>query len=264
MKFPGKPLLFMLLLVFLYFLTLVFSSTTITQNDSGYTISINPSSQFPERVAVGKFIFLILMLVLPSRRLFSNAFQKPEIDSFQVLIMLFWGISFIAFSWNIGYIIFPGQAEIEISQIFQMYDTGDNTSKIFTLISIGILSPIIEELIFRDVLPFTENYKYTSLFVSTIGFALIHGTILLISFTLLLGFFLGWMIIQGYSIHFAIIIHGIVNISSRYIGDLFLNTLNLPSMMRWIVTIFLLGILLLLTRIMIKGNSSTHRKEVAA
>jgi membrane protease YdiL (CAAX protease family) len=264
MKFPGKPLLFMLLLVFLYFLTLVFSSTTITQNDSGYTISINPSSQFPEQVAIGKFIFLILMLVLPSRRLFSNVFQKPEMDPFQVLIMLFWGISFIAFSWNIGHIIFPEQAEIEISQIIQMYDTGDNTRKIFTLISIGILSPIIEELIFRDVLPFTENYKYTSLIVSTIGFALIHGTILLISFTLVLGFFLGWMIIQGYSIYFAILIHGIVNISSRYIGDLFLTTLNLPSMMRWIVTIFSLGILLLLTRIMIKGNSSTMRKEVAA
>jgi hypothetical protein len=63
---------------------------------------------------------------LPSRRLFSNVFQKPEMDPFQVLIMLFWGISFIAFSWNIGHIVFPEQAEIEISQIIQMYATGDN------------------------------------------------------------------------------------------------------------------------------------------
>jgi membrane protease YdiL (CAAX protease family) len=256
MKIAFIPLLFMILLVLLYILTLVISSTQITETKTGFTISFD-TTKYPERGSIGKFLFLILFLALPSRRVFSTIFDRPKLRLKQLLLMISWGLVFVSFSWNIGQIFFPAHVEIEIFEIVKMYERGNIIGNLITIVSFGILTPIIEELIFRDILPFNEKYKTWSLILSTIVFAAIHGTLILILFTLMLGFFLGWMMIQGYSIHFAILIHGIVNLSTRYIGDLFINTLNILPIVQWAISIILLGSLIWLTKKIIKRNEST-------
>ena len=88
------------------------------------------------------------------------------------------------------------------------------SSIIPTIIFIGILSPIIEEIVFRGVL-LNKLRVYgdkTAVWFTALTFALFHGNLSQFFYALALGLIFGYLVIRTNTIRYAIILHIIVNL----------------------------------------------------
>ena len=94
----------------------------------------------------------------------------------------------------------------------------DNNSNIaVTLLSTGILGPIIEELIFRGIIYNELKSKYSnmkSILIRTIFFAIIHINIIQILYALIIGFILIFVYEKYNNIKAPIILHMASNITT--------------------------------------------------
>lgn len=94
----------------------------------------------------------------------------------------------------------------------------DNNSNIaVTLLSTGILGPIIEELMFRGIIYNELKSKYSnmkSILITTIFFAIIHINIIQILYALIIGFILVFVYEKYNNIKAPIILHMASNITT--------------------------------------------------
>lgn len=94
----------------------------------------------------------------------------------------------------------------------------DNNSNVaVTLLSTGILGPIIEELIFRGIIYNELKSKYSnmkSILITTIFFAIIHINIIQILYALIIGFILIFVYEKYNNIKAPIILHMASNITT--------------------------------------------------
>ena len=94
----------------------------------------------------------------------------------------------------------------------------DNNSNVaVTLLSTGILGPIIEELIFRGIIYNELKSKYSnmkSILITTIFFAIIHINIIQILYALIIGFILVFVYEKYNNIKAPIILHMASNITT--------------------------------------------------
>ena len=94
----------------------------------------------------------------------------------------------------------------------------DNNSNVaITLLSTGILGPIIEELIFRGIIYNELKSKYSnmkSILITTIFFAIIHINIIQILYALIIGFILIFVYEKYNNIKAPIILHMASNITT--------------------------------------------------
>ena len=108
-------------------------------------------------------------------------------------------------------------------------------NSIFDIISMILLAPIIEELVFRGIIlkSFLLNYKpIKAILFSSILFGLIHFSSEKILGVFVLGVFFGWIYFKTNSLLFAIILHISENISGFISGFLKFN-FNTSSLINW-------------------------------
>lgn len=96
-----------------------------------------------------------------------------------------------------------------------LFDNSNNIA--VTLLSTGILGPIIEELMFRGIIYNELKSKYSnmkSILITTIFFAIIHINIIQILYALIIGFILIFVYEKYYNIKAPIILHMASNITT--------------------------------------------------
>ncbi len=96
-----------------------------------------------------------------------------------------------------------------------LFDNSNNIA--ITLLSTGILGPIIEELIFRGIIYNELKSKYSnmkSILITTIFFAIIHINIIQILYALIIGFILIFVYEKYNNIKAPIILHMASNITT--------------------------------------------------
>ena len=98
---------------------------------------------------------------------------------------------------------------------------------LYNIIPIGIISPIIEEYIFRGVIfnkLKTFNSKKTSIIITTLIFSIMHFELSQIIYTLIVGYYLTYLYSKTNNLKTSIISHMAINTSTLLIVPLIVNT----------------------------------------
>lgn len=84
------------------------------------------------------------------------------------------------------------------------------------VVATAVFPAIMEEMVFRGYIlgALRPHGEKTAVLVSALLFGLIHGNILQVPFAAILGFVLGWLVIQTNSIWPAVVLHGVNNLFS--------------------------------------------------
>ena len=98
---------------------------------------------------------------------------------------------------------------------------------ILGIIAVAIIPPLVEEFVFRGIL-LGKLRKYGdafAVFMSSVLFALMHGNIVQIPFTFIVGLVLAFMTVKTESVLPAIVVHFIINFRSELFSTLIDNML---------------------------------------
>ncbi len=89
----------------------------------------------------------------------------------------------------------------------------DGASVLATFIFVGILSPIVEELIFRGIMldKLRAYGDKTAIYFTALMFALFHGNLSQFFYALVLGLFLGYIATKTNTIKYTVLLHIIIN-----------------------------------------------------
>lgn len=121
-----------------------------------------------------------------------------------------------------------------------------NSSTIPMILSICIIAPIFEELIYRGViLKSLEKYgRFFAILTSAILFGLAHGNFYQTPHTIIIGVFWGYLATE-YSIKLSILLHIVNNVWAKFSDNIFTNmSSNMENIINW-GSVFL-GIVILL------------------
>lgn len=96
------------------------------------------------------------------------------------------------------------------------------------ILTIAILAPILEELLFRKLIidKLSKFGEGVAILVSALMFGLYHGNIVQLVYATALGLVLGYVYSKSKKIHFTIILHMIINFCSGVLGTLVLGSVN--------------------------------------
>ena len=120
----------------------------------------------------------------------------------------------------------------------------NNSNLIVTLISTGLIGPIIEELMFRGIIYNELKNKYSNMkaiLITTIFFAVIHFNIIQIIYTFALGFILIFVYEKYKNIKAAIALHMASNITTTLFLSILIKNIFLIN-----YSIFLISLILLI------------------
>ncbi len=124
--------------------------------------------------------------------------------------------------------LFLGAAGGMITQAITSLITGKGVGNVYSSImpegilniilfwlSMGILAPLAEELIFRELilLPLRKYGDFTAILIQAVFFSLYHGNVSQLFYTFLLGALLGYVAVKFNSIKPAIILHITYNVT---------------------------------------------------
>lgn len=257
-----KTSLFILFISMLSYLVLIF---TLFQSNSSF-LDIGQASQF---ILLGFFeILMLLPLILYLR---GNA--KSIKHEFRVRWYGFKGIfELILIAFGMFLIIESIQFIIEIKFSTEMfYNSGMKLQSpinlIFAVPLIALITPVVEESIFRGylirVMMDRKYSKLSILLIQALLFALIHFSLKQAPFILFAGLILGLVAYSFHSIVPGIIIHGIFNI-------LVLIEVNIPQVREYMfyssaiipLAFLILGLILLMWGfINVRKKVHVHRKR---
>ena len=113
---------------------------------------------------------------------------------------------------------------------------------ILNITAVSIIPPLVEEFLFRGiVLGKLRNFGDAfALFLTSMLFALMHGNIIQIPFTFIVGLSLAFITIKSDSIVPAIVVHFIINFRSIFISVIYDNNLVSEDIINIIYIIFIL------------------------
>lgn len=120
----------------------------------------------------------------------------------------------------------------------------NNSNLIVTLISTGLIGPIIEELMFRGIIYNELKNKYSNMkaiLITTVFFAVIHFNIIQIIYTFALGFVLIFVYEKYKNIKAAITLHMASNITTTLFLTILIKNIFLIN-----YSIFLISLILLI------------------
>ena len=160
---------------------------------------------------VGFPIFLLMMKKIPDGP--KGEFKKMSIKDIIVVVFISIAATYI---FNIvSSIINVFISMIKGSDVINPLEIIMETSTIIpTIIFVGILSPIIEEIVFRRVLldKLRTYGDKTAIWFTALAFALFHGNLSQFFYAFVLGLIFGYIAIKTNTIRYTIIIHIAVNI----------------------------------------------------
>ncbi|HHX62842.1 MAG TPA: CPBP family intramembrane metalloprotease [Epulopiscium sp.] len=130
----------------------------------------------------------------------------------------------------------------------------DSSGMIATIIFVGILSPIIEEVVFRGVL-LNKLRGYgdkTAIWFTALTFALFHGNLSQFFYAFVLGLFFGYIAIKTNTIRYTVILHIVINmLGSVMMPALALsgNDILIGISGLFIIIMFIVGIILFIVNV---------------
>ena len=117
------------------------------------------------------------------------------------------------------------------------------TSLPLAIVSVGIVGPIVEEVIFRGLIFYYFQKRYsvkTAIIVQAILFGVIHLNLAQASYAIIIGLFLGYAYVYTQSIWVPIIIHVVNNIVAMVVPE------AIASMQSWMLVTSGLAMVLLI------------------
>lgn len=117
---------------------------------------------------------------------------------------------------------FPGSIEAYESTIVTLME---GTSNFMLVLGIGIVAPVVEELIFRGFIFKRLNDSFpvwAAILIQALFFGVVHGNLIQISYAFVVGLILGIIVYKSKSLYPAIILHIINNTVSSF-SDMYFN-----------------------------------------
>lgn len=165
-------------------------------------------------------LFLWVFFKIRKKRLIVEAYIK-KFDRSKVIPIILSGFSFALFvSTAISLLPIP---ESLLESYLQSTEGMVSGSLIIMLISIVIIAPIVEEIIFRGLILSRLNKVMNTtvaLIVSSLIFAILHGHILWVTYAFVLGVLFGIIAIITGSTLPTIIFHMSFNLSGLFVGSI--------------------------------------------
>ena len=162
-------------------------------------------------------LILLPFLIKKYKKLKDNNIKKIDNKDYLKII-----VTSILLSLSLNIIIYLINRVIPITN---RYD--DIKIVLYNIIPIGIMSPIIEEYIFRGVVfnkLKTFNSKKLSIIITTLIFSIMHFELSQIIYTLLVGYYLTYLYSETNNLKISIIGHMVINTSTLLLVPLILNT----------------------------------------
>ncbi|MBN2853768.1 MAG: CPBP family intramembrane metalloprotease [Clostridia bacterium] len=119
---------------------------------------------------------------------------------------------------------FPESIEAYESTITTLME---GTPVILLIIGIGIIAPIVEELIFRGFIfkRLKDSFPvWAAILIQALFFAVVHGNLVQMSYAFAVGLILGIIVYKSNSLYPAIILH-IINNSVSTVSDMYFNNI---------------------------------------
>lgn len=163
-------------------------------------------------------LFLWLFFKIRKKRLITEAYIK-RFDGSKVIPIILLGFSFALFI--LAAMNLPPIPERVLESYSQSAEISTSGSLIIMLITIVIVAPIVEEIIFRGLILSRLNKAMNTtvaLIISSLLFAILHGHILWIAYTFVLGILFGIVAIKTESILPSIILHMSFNLAGLFVG----------------------------------------------
>lgn len=111
------------------------------------------------------------------------------------------------------------------------YEDVNNASPLLQLLSVGIIAPLLEEILFRGCMLGAlkkEMHPWIAICLSALFFGLAHGTPLGIIYATALGIIMGWLFVKFNSILPSLLFHIAYNLTVSFGEGLSIFTLILP------------------------------------
>lgn len=144
--------------------------------------------------------------------------HKMSFGNFLIVLLMCFGVMVIG---NIiGIIITMLIGVIKGSPLVNPLDSlMGQSSLLVNILIVGICAPVFEELMFRKILMdrFLRYGQATAIFVSGVMFGLFHGNFTQFFYATFLGFLFAYIYAKTGRIHYTIIFHMIINLSSTLI-----------------------------------------------
>lgn len=237
-----------LLLVVEFGLILLF--TFIFNMNNNYEIG---SLEYTERL--GTFfannrlwmVLISFILLIPLFKKKCNI-SKLNCDFKNIILLILVGISF-SLTYNL--ILLNLNRYLNFTNIFD----GTSTNLIITLLSSGIIGPIIEELVFRNIVyeKFKKFYKpLSAIFLTGLLFGVLHSNMLQFIYAFLFNFILIFVYEKYNSIYAPIIVHASANSGLQ----LFLSLINYNNIYVSVTCLITCLIILLISHKLMNKNNT--------
>ncbi|MBE6138317.1 MAG: CPBP family intramembrane metalloprotease [Firmicutes bacterium] len=195
-------------------------------------------------------VILSVLLLIPLFKKKCN-FNKLSTNKYSIMLLVLNGISF-ALVYNLT--LLHLNKHLNFTNIFD----SSNTNLFLALIASGIIGPIMEELIFRNIVyeRFKKSYKpIIAIALTGLLFGLFHGNIIQFLYAFLLNFILIFVYEKFQSIYAPIVVH----VSANCGLQLFLTFINYNNI--YISSMFLIiNIMILITSYKLL-NLNTEKNE---
>lgn len=227
----------------------IFIFTLIFNMTNNYEIG---SVEYTEALAtffVNNRIWIVLVSLIILIPLFKKkcTINRMNFDIKNIILLILIGISF-GLTYNL--IILHLNRYLNFTNIFDE----SNTNILITLLTSGLIGPIMEELVFRNIVyeKFKKIYKSTSAILLTgVLFGLFHGNLIQFIYAFLFNFILIFVYEKYKSIYAPIIVH----ISANSGLQLFLVLINYNNIYISLSSLFVSLIILLISYKLMNKNS---------
>ncbi|MCX7884225.1 MAG: CPBP family intramembrane metalloprotease [Caloramator sp.] len=187
-----------------------------------------PTLDFSEFILCISFISEIIIIFIglkkaktPLKKIFES--PKTNIKDILFLMVLVVGTWFVMAGLAIIYIN-NSQAARETQERLSSILLG-SSKEWFSILSVVIIAPILEEIVFRGIIlqGFLKNYSITkAIIITAVLFGLFHGNIVQTPLVILLGIVLGVIYIKTGSLFMCIVGHVLNNFLALFAGNIFL------------------------------------------
>lgn len=179
----------------------------------------------------------------PLKKIFES--PKTNIKDILFLMVLVVGTWFVMAGLTIIYIN-HSQAARETQEKLSSILLG-SSKEWFSILSVVIIAPILEEIVFRGIIlqGFLKNYSITkAIIITAVLFGLFHGNIVQTPLVILLGIVLGVIYIKTGSLFMCIAGHALNNFIALFGGSLFLlNGRHIYTLIAGIVLTIISGLI---------------------
>ncbi|MEN8904854.1 MAG: CPBP family intramembrane glutamic endopeptidase [Clostridiales bacterium] len=203
------------------------SDYKINPNESFFNIAYTMVIENSLLITLFASILSLIAFFLIHKLYKESLIKKCNFKKISLLNILFCISLGIFLNYFISIIIYFIEKSYDVSNVMEEYEklmdsVMGNTNLILSILVIGILGPIFEEILLRGIIQNEINKNlniYLSITIQALIFSIIHGNIVQSSYALILGLVIGFTYYISKSIWTPIIIHATINLQSTVLSN---------------------------------------------